>query len=129
MSLHLQTHLLHCRLTKTNWEITKFFKILHTTTNSTSEFFPPHFYPILVSYTQLLPPCRVLLIPLLFRLCMLVCMLFYYDRSAMASSELHERSIFVGVNIFEHCHLIIVEPLGWNYISKLHKHTKETLKR
>ena len=26
-----------------------FIKILHSTTNSTSEFFPPHFYPILVS--------------------------------------------------------------------------------
>ena len=43
---------------------------------------------------------------------MYTCMYTNYDRSTMASSELYERSIFVGVNIFEHCHLISVKPLG-----------------
>ena len=61
VTLHIYTHLYHRRLTKTNWEIKK-FKISHTTQLpniflliSTLFVFP---------YTQLLPPCRTLLIPL-----------------------------------------------------------------
>ena len=60
--LHIYTHLYHRRLTKTNWEI-KNFKISHTTQ------LPNIFLLIstlfLFPYTQLLPPCRTLLIPLL----------------------------------------------------------------
>ena len=138
VTLHISTHLYHRRLTKTNWEITKFFKSCTPQPTQLPNFF------LLISTLFLFPIhscCRpaaccwfrcysaYVCLSEGFITTSTVCMLFYYDRSAMASSELHERSIFVGVNIFEHCHLIIVEPLGWNYISKLHKHTKETLKR
>ena len=62
VTLHISTHLYHRRLTKTNWEIIK-FKISHTTQ------LPNIFLLIstlfLFPYTQLLPPCRTLLIPLL----------------------------------------------------------------
>ena len=126
VSLHVQTHLFHCRLTKTNWEITKFLFKSCTLQPTQLPNYSSSFLPYSCFLAQLLPPCRVLLIPLLFRLSIFVCMLDYYDRSVMASSELYVRSIFVGVNIFEHCHLISVKPLGRNYISTLHKHKNET---
>ena len=68
VALHVQTHLLHCRLTKTNWEITKFLFKSCTPQPTQLPNFSSSFLPYSCFLAQLLPPCRVLLIPLLFRL-------------------------------------------------------------